>query len=393
MAIYFNENTFDSELLDTKNNGILLENFTYVVDELIKYVNAGVSNVHKKLPEIIGGQRMMVRAMRGSQLGYSYVTMAEKSIISTKGTKTIQAFGDDILVEEWTVSHGDVRDPELGERYPTHDTANGVQEPRGPYTCLLTARIGIKNGTATRCYLQCNCKAFDTMFYERLNKEGYTNPKSLPGSTGKMTQAPAMCKHLYAIYSKYYTNLVNGIEKYVINPSPILNAIPTGPVGPIPILPVIKRAKTQAEAIPLIIARLQQEFKRLGNDELAYFDTLSKKAGGGSYHLYIFHLVTIGQGHYILYRNKDKADQAFKTHSGPIQRLVVPDNPNIWNFFTSRSDFALLRSYIQTYAGPMPNRLKANVKKKIGIDVYMEKVNEPSDMIDSNILHSILELS
>ena len=397
MAVYFNPDTFESELLDVKNEGILLENWTYVVDQLIKYVNPNISNKHKKLPEIIGGQRRIVRAMRGSKLGYNYTTAADKAAITNKGTKVIQAFGDDVLVEEWTVSHGDIKDPDLGERYPTKDS-NG--DARSPYTCLLTARIDIKNRTAKRCYLQCNCKDFQVSFYSRLNSEAYTNPQSLPAPTGKVAQAPAMCKHLYAIYSKYYTDLVNSTEKYNINSSPVLN----GGSGPAPTPPTVPAgpvvAKTRQEAEPLIIARIKQEFSRLGKMPEAYFDSRGKAAGGGRHHLHIFSVILLnGNLRAIAYRNKETADLQFKNNA-PIQLLHIPDNPKIWQLFTKPSDHALFWSWIKTYAGPMPDRMNKAIKLKTGVAVYLENnIIELSDLqyldnsTHSNILQSIIELS
>ena len=381
MAVYFDEDSFDSEMLDTKNTGVLCENFTYVVDNLIQFVDPKLNYGNVKLPDIKGGQRRMVRAMRGKDLGYAYKTAASTSVISSKGTKTITAFGTDILVEEWTVSHGDVSDPDLGEEYPASDS----QGPRGPYTCLITARITIKEHKPTRCYLQCNCQDFKATFYEKLNQQGYTNPQSLPASTGKKALAPAMCKHLYAIYSKYYTNLIGSTENYVIDSNPVLNGgpqiqpIPTA-TQPIPTKAPIITATNRDEAIQLIQTRLNQEIKKLKNNPDAYFDSRGKAAGGGRHHLYMFSIVLLnGQLRAIAYRNKDVADPKYKT-SGPIQQLVIPDNPKIWKFLNKASDHALLNNMIKA-AGPMSDKMNNEIKAKTGMAVYLE----------GNILSSILE--
>jgi hypothetical protein len=406
MVIYLNKETLESELLDTKNVAIISENFTYVINKLIDYVDPTISNKHKEMPEIVGGQRRMTRAMRSKGLGYQYVEAAGKLITKSGGSKIINAFGSNILVEEWTVTHPHVVDSQMGEEYPT---ANSNGEPRGPYTCKITARSSISKKTPTRCYLQCNCKDFQTSFYEKLNQAGYTNPQSLPASKGVKYQDIAICKHLYAIYSQHYSKLIQEVEGYKIDESPLLfGAQPGtkegetldqgGQLAPQPdqAKPV---AKNKKEAIDLIRERLQQEHDRLKRDELAYLDSRSKSSGGGRHHLYMFYVVLLnGNLRAIAYRNKNKADNEFKNNSA-IQLLVVPDNPKIWSFFKAHADHKILWDLIRSF-GEMPEKMKLSIQKKVGIGVHMEDIEIPlTDLTyaieapKGSILSSISELT
>lgn len=345
MVIYLNRDTLDSEMLDTTNMGVITENFTYLIKELSKYVNPNYKYKSVNKGAVLkGGARRVVRADRSEGLGYKYKTAASKSTISSRGTKTITAFGQKVLVEEWVVSHPDITDSDLGERYPTQDS-NG--NPRGPYTCLITARIALQQHKATRCYVQCNCADFKATFYEKLHQQAYTNPLSLPASTGKIPQAPAICKHLYAIYSKYYRDIVRKTESGAVS-SPILFGGPAGSAPSAPIAPILKVAKTKQDAITLIKKHLQDRFNVIKSNDDAYFDSRSKKAGGSSYHKYPFYVTVINGYYRILYRNKKYTDQKDNTNS-----LQIPDNKDIWKFFNKKGDHALLWNMVKDL-GEMP---------------------------------------
>ncbi len=389
MAIWLDKN-LDSLLLDTTNVSVISENFTYLLKQLADFVDPAFQYTDVNKPFLRGGKRRMVRGDRGEGLGYQYKTAATKSKVTNRGTKTITAFGKNVLVEEWTVSHPDVTDPDLGETYPASDKGG----PRGPYTCLITARISLSKRTPTRCYVQCNCQDFKTTFYEKLNAGGYTNPQSLPKSTGKKELAPAMCKHLYAIYSKYYRDLVNEVEGFVIDSNPELFGTAQGnataqaqpsPVG----LNVV--AKTKQDAIAIIKRVLSSEYARIHNIELAYKDSRSKQAGGSNYHLYPFYVVLLNKKtRGIAYRNRDLA---IGPSQGFIKLLNIPNNPNIWNFFSSINDHKLLWDMIKT-VGKMPAQLQDKIKNQTGVDVYLENSDIPLYITNttSNIISSILDL-
>ena len=399
MAIWL-DGDFNSEMLDTANGGVINENFTYLVKQLMDFVDPQYTYASVNKPFLKGGKRRAVRADRSTNLGYQYKSAASKSKVSSRGTKKINAFGTDILVEEWTVSHPTATDSDLGEIYPGQDSKGS----RGPYTCLMTARISLSKKTPTRCYVQCNCKDFQTTFYEKLNKAGYTNPQSIPASTGKKALAPAICKHLYAIYSQFYRDLINDVEGLVVDENPVLFGAPGAPAMAAPPTLAIPSTKpkvaiTKQDAVDLIMTRLKQEHTRLKNNEYAYLDSRSKSSGGGRHHLYPFSVVLLnGQLRAIAYRNKDSADPKFKNNA-QIQLLHIPDNPKIWQFLNKQSDHTKLWDMIRSL-GEMPESMNNAIRKRVGVGVYMEnsdtQITELSYLIEpgnSTILSSISELS
>lgn len=406
MTLILNTNTFDSHFLDTKNVAVISENFTYLIQQLSQYVDPGVSNIHDKRPDLIGGERRKTRGERSQGLGYDYKLSAGKLVTASGGTTVMEVFGTNVLIEEWTVSHPDVKDPQLGERYPTQDNATKKRpaEPRGPYTCKMTARISLSKKTPTRCYVQCNCKDFQTKFYEELNNKKYTLAQSLPQAKEPERLKPAICKHLYAIYFQHYRDLVKETEGGVVNESPVLfgpDAGPTPPPPPPP--PPVKGvvAKTKQEAIDLILARLKQEYARLRNDKEAYFDTRTRKYAGGSYHLYPFEVV-LWNGQYtaLAYRNKTKADPRYKNNAA-IQLIVIPDNPKIWGFFSRAKDQGIM-SDLKRSLPEMPLKMQELLRKELGYSVHLESVEITTEVTDlsylieangSSILSSISELS
>ena len=368
MSIYINEKTLDSVLLDAGNMSVISENFKYLVDNLISFIDPNIGD-HEEVPEIKGGQRRIVRALRGPQLGYQYKTLANKAKITAAGTKTIKAFGTNILVEEWTVSHPYIKDEHLGEIYPTADK----QGPRGPYTCLITARVALSRKKPTRCYIQCNCMDFKTTFYEMLNGQGYTNPQNLPASTGKKALAPAMCKHIYAIYTRYYTDIVRESEP-TIDQNPVLFGGKNQPaLAPAPTIQLQREATTKDEATLAVIKALRAEHKKLVNNIDAYLDMRTQRAGGGSYHKYPFYVISNGGRYKIVYRNLNIG-----------KFLNVPNNPDIWKWFNFKKDHKLLRDLIFSL-GEMPKKLQDELATK-GRIVTLESV-------DSSIFSLIEEIS
>jgi len=402
MAVIIDEN-FDSVLLDTTNKAVISENFTYLIKQLMDYVDPAVSNEHEKLSHVIGGKRRAMRGERSSKLGYSYRIAAGKLITKSGKSKVINAFGTNILVDEWTVSHPHVVDSNMGEEYPTVDS-NG--EPRGPYTCLMTARISLTKKTPTRCYVSCNCKDFDTKFYERLQQGGYTKEKSLPKATQPERLAPALCKHLYAIYIQHYRDLVKETENFVVDSSPVLfggTDTNTGPQNPIPTTitspttTVNKVATNKQEAIDIITAYLKTEYNRIKDNPDAYFDTRTAANGGQTYHRYPFSVILQnGNLKAIAYRNKNMP--LTKANNSPIQILNIPNNPKIWRFMKFGTDHIKLWNIIKSL-GEMPANVKAKLKasgKKEPVFDNVEIITDLSYLAEndkSSILSSISELN
>ena len=73
MTVLIDKNTFDSVLLDTTNVAYIAENFTYLITKLIDFVGGDVGKPpkdNKNWPASVNaGQKRIVRAMRGPQLG------------------------------------------------------------------------------------------------------------------------------------------------------------------------------------------------------------------------------------------------------------------------------------------------------------------------------------
>lgn len=396
--IHIDKDTFDSVILDTEKVSYLAENFSYLIDNLMSFVDPGVSNVHKMMPGEIGGKRRSIRGERSEKLGYAYRTAATKSKVSSRGTKQIDVYDTKVLVEEWTVAHGDIKDPGMGERYPTSNTNNGVIEPRGPYTCLITARISLSKKTPTRCYVQCNCKDFDTTFYEKLSAEQYTNKKSLPSGKGLKAQTPALCKHLYAIIDKYYMDLIKDTEGLVADQNAALfgggsTGPTTGPNGGIQPQPPTMPLTPKEISLQAIAKRLKSESDRLKGLEGSYLDLIQSGAG---HHLFMFSVRFLNGASRVIYRNRASADPAFANKAA----IQVLSGPGIeWKYFNTQKDHDLLWTLIRKNTQEMPQTFKTSIKKKTGKSVYLEN-NEISTAAEalgenknSNILSSISELS
>lgn len=438
MIVHIDKNTLNSVVYDTKNVSYIAENFTYLLDNLAAYIDPSFSNKHEGEDHLKGGERIKERGKRSTGLGYNYDNspsaapappptpvvpegeeyketidtnpeykeVTDNATITKGGTKSINAFGTDILVDEWTVTHGDVTDPKLKERYPAKDSDG----PRSPYTCLITARVALEGKVDTRCYVQCNCKSFQTTFYEMLHGEGYTNEQStIPaaGATGgkKRLLTPALCKHLYAIIDNHYMDVIVRIENNARNQSPVLTLLKAGkkvklvkPVNPVaPPAPVV--AKTRADAFKLIQARLQKEHARIKNTEQAYLDSRTRAHAGGSYHLYPFSVVLLnGSLKAIAYRNKNNVDPTLPPTKSSVKVLVIPNNPKIWALVNKKGDSAILWDMIRSL-GEMPEDMQDAIWTRQGYGVHMEMTEiEVTDFdylteTSNSILLSISELS
>lgn len=408
MGIYLDERTLDSLLLDETNTAVVAENFTYLLKNLMVFIDPQykyksvkrADDVAGKTPGVLGaagnkaglrgGRRRMTRGEREWTLPYT---------ITSKGTKTEDdVFGSDIDVDVWEVSHGAVTDPDLGETYPTQNSSQktGVV-PRGPYTCKLTARASLINRVPTRCYVSCTCEDFKSTFYERLNDEGYTKSITIDRSTGKKELSPAMCKHLYAIFNKEYRKLVEETEGWVSDQSAVLFGGPEGTEesgsedqGGVSTVPTPSSvAATKEEAVALIQKELKKIHDKFEFDPNAYLDSRSKASGGGRHHLYMFYVVQVNNDiRAIAYRNNAIAGSTSKN----VVLLQIPNNPKIWNFFTKRGafkskhpDHAFLWDMIRSL-GPMPQKVQKSVQKKVGIGVYMEEVEH--SLTDFSFIHA-----
>ena len=406
MEVLIDKNTLDSIMLDTTNVAYLAENFTFLIKKLQDYIDPTVSNEHEKMPNLKGGARRIERADRGAGLGYQYIEAAGSLITKSGQSKIVDAFGSPILVDVWTVSHPHIEDPQMGETYPTQDraTKNRSSEPRGPYTCLITARISLSKKTPTRCYVQCNCKDFQTKFYEQLHNKGYTNKQNLkPAANIDAPELqPAICKHLYAIYKQQYASIIAEVESG-LDENPTMfgledrsgDVLPPPPIDEVPkeAWPV---AKNKQEALGLIAKKLKIEHDKIKLNPDAYFDTRVSAGGGSMYHRYPFSVILLnGNLRAIAYRNKNLATS---TNNSQIKVMNIENNPKIWSFLKFYADHGRLWSMIKAL-GEMPDsvkdKLKAAGKKEPIFDSTIQSITDVSllEAGSSNILSSISELS
>ena len=430
MKIYLDERTFDSHILDTENKGIIAENFTYLIKNLMTFIDPQYKYEKVKQRLLRGGPRRMKRGEREWVLPYT--------IDFVKTEVGAQVLGSKIDLDVWKVSHPKVEDPTLGEVYPrftgrTPDVVpadkrlqiiKGQPISRGPYTVRMTARQDIINKKGTRTYVECTCDDFKATFSEKLNDESYTNPTGLPRHTTSKALSPAMCKHIYAIFTKEYRDIIAKSERWQENTNAELFGGPDESAEEEEIqddttdvdTTVKNIAKTKQEALALIKAELQKVHSQHKNDPKAYFDP---RAGMKlPYHQYMFFVIQVNKEiRAIAYRNKAISGGVI---TAPFALLEIPDNPKIWTQFfklakgsyTTRldqngvgkaiankhPDFEVLWNMIREL-GPMPPTLKKSLEKQLGHEMHMfEDVESMIDMSlietkNSNILASISELS
>ena len=215
---------------------LLLENFTFLLNQLDAFDDPQFSYKWQGRPEIRGGKRRKFRAgspeFQGNETFTEvppqpptapqtpnqppvnplqpgqppqppqakpdpYNTYAQGAQITRSPSGTSVNFGStQIECDEWHVTHPDYKSTDLKERYPEAE-----------YTCLITSRNSLKNHTAKRYYVSCDCMDFDTTFKEELLKYGYTTGTTLP-SKGKKLLKPAICKHLYTILMREYSDII-----------------------------------------------------------------------------------------------------------------------------------------------------------------------------------------
>ena len=177
------------KIFESPKQFVLIENFSWLIGQLKAFVDPNISYKWQGRKDLKGGQRRIYR--------YDKHFTAYYQSVKIKKTSTVVPikFGSvEIECDEWSVDHDDFKDKELKEPFP---------KPKEPYTVLVTSQESLKNNTAKRYYVSCNCKDFDTTFKEELIKYGYTNGMTVPG-TGKKKLGPAVCKHVYAVLMREY---------------------------------------------------------------------------------------------------------------------------------------------------------------------------------------------
>ena len=171
----------------------LTENFSWLIAQLKAFDDPNITYSYQGRKDIRGGERRIYRDSKHYQTYYQGATIV-------KSPSPIQVnFGTtQIEVDEWDITHPKFNDKELKEKYPKPDTH---------YTVLVTSRNSLKNHTATRYYVSCDCMDQNTTFKEKLIQYGYTNGTVLPG-TGKKKLGSCICKHIYAVLMREYSEFI-----------------------------------------------------------------------------------------------------------------------------------------------------------------------------------------
>jgi len=258
----------------TENKFLLVENFTWLIQQLSKFVDPAIKYTSVKQPNLKGGARRQVRANTHS----AYYTYSQVAKTALKGNTSVKIGTKNIPCEVWTVTHSDFTDPALGEKYPA---------PTEPYTCVITDRQTLKKGTASRYYVSCTCKDFKTTFQQELINSGYTAPDpTLPAAIGAKALAPAICKHLFSILTKHYADILD--KEPQPDPSADIISVPKAkkPVVASPQIPMAATTKpvptmSDAQLKPLaqsiIINTLSQQDLKIPTYELESYRIRNSK--------------------------------------------------------------------------------------------------------------------
>ena len=182
---------------------LINENFTYLIKQLAAYRDPNVTYKGAGKPELKGGQRIMYRAFQ------HYAKYA--IVVKSPPHEDINFGSTHIECDKFDVSHDTFRDSKLKEKYK--EPKEQIDEDH--YTVLVTSKESLKNKTATRYYVSCNCKSFNFTFKEKLIEYGYTNGEVVKGDYSNKKPrflAPAMCKHIYTVIVKEYADLLKEEE-------------------------------------------------------------------------------------------------------------------------------------------------------------------------------------
>lgn len=398
---------------------VLNENFSFLVDRLVKFYDPAIQYKDPlKLPGLIGGKRRIFRATDGAASQYYKNFMIKAEILVVMKSK-ISIGGTNIPVTEFSVSHPDVKDVELGEVYP-----------KKSYVCKVTSLEALQDKQTNRIYVDCNCPDFRFTFKEKLIDAGYTLQGSdFDPSLSKGTKAlaPAICKHLYSIIMRKYALVIHKesdsdpeattdayMEKEkkpepeeIEDEIPVFKSSPTTTpqVGPSPILPPaaatklrpkaqyvqdlskkIKDLDTQAEASANVTAA-----NFMGSAYSQYYKDPHKKVSE-TYHSFKFRTRSFNGIWMIVYTNPS----AF----GAASTVVLPDSykGNALEFYKLLQSYGLLRKIIEDNSTELPVELRDVIwqlgiknKKIPGATQYTMMESIETDETELSSIASLLE--
>ena len=254
MALLFDPNTLETvQLIESEERpAILCENFSWLFNNLDNFDPTHRLKDGWNQPG--RGTRREIRANDSEKLSYDYFQHHKHNEYNPKidpqGIIQITDFGTPINVEKFTVTADwPVKDIPKKEEY---FGAGGRENPGGSYVCLVTARYDLQHHNKTRCYVHCSCKDFKYTFLSMLQPMKYTNQhdqipskgkqpesknprvKNKDGSTYEVPQNDGVCKHLFAILTKYYLDFILEEEGPDDNPELFTKVKPPPPPPPPP---------------------------------------------------------------------------------------------------------------------------------------------------------------
>lgn len=454
MALLFDQRTFETiQLLeDDEHPAVLAENFSWLLKQLHEFEPSHMlADKHWNQPG--RGERRAERGNSAPNLGYNYFENhpfnSYTPTINPKGITTINSFGYPFNVERF----------EVDADFPVKDTAKketyygpgGRKHPgNGPYVCMLTARYDLINKKKTRCYVSCNCKDFKHSFLYTLQGAKYTDPnavvppkgknkrKNSDGSNYTVPQHAGVCKHLYAILKKYYSDIIAKVEDspdqnpemftepeeaevpsiYVPPVRPTPKGGPVTPPKPVAKPPVVPKVPAKLSTKPLTKTQLKQQAsdairdallaadKVIPSDQLvSYLDPrkFSKsKHAAINYHKYKFAVrveTTDGKAA-IYYMNPNQANAQSGQKLLTIPKLSKKDS----YYLLSPKE---LHDLVKTYTTPFSSNLEkqlARERQKLGPDgkkqivMFYESVIQFSEELEilneaSLIKRSLLEFN
>ena len=367
----------------------LVENFSWLIQQLSAFDDPSITYAKQGLPHLRGGARRIYRYGKHYHAYYATAT-----IVKTPPPVTVNFSSTKIECDQWDVSHSKFDDPQMKEKFPTpKERLDKLHGPGSPnhYTVLVTSKDSIKLGTAKRYYVSCTCPDFEATFKEELINYGYTNGTTLP-SKGVKKLAPAICKHIYAVLLREYKDIIAeepGPEEsaeisfqsepeeldYHYEEEPILQTT-TAPTTQAPVQkkPRGRVAKTDAEKKLEYEAAIKKSLKFFSNTMPNNVDVYkNSRQSDMAYKKHKFMVKKYFQGWVIVFTNpllNPMRDKVKEKEIVPImsrtQKGLLPfvDSLKVYTkYFTKDELMAMIRSESRPIQQNQIDRLNKTVKK------------------------------
>lgn len=268
----------------------LLENFSWLVQQLSAFDDPNITYKDQGMQGVRGGARRIYRYDQHYDAYYKSAVIKK-----TPPEVPVDFNGTQVLCDKWQVSHPDFTDAKLKEKFP---------KPITPYNVLVTSKSAIQTKKATRYYVSCTCMDFDTTFKQELINYGYTkNDGSLPAAKGTKKLAPAICKHIYAVLLREYSDVIKAegaAELSAEISAPLTVSQEEPPASPETLATAKYKASAKAEAQKNIEKTLTFLSNRMSNSVDVYKNSRQSNI---AYKKYKFMIKKYPQGFVIVFTN------------------------------------------------------------------------------------------